>query len=124
MDELDRIEHLVDAELAKIQDQDLVGRVRDLLVTPNPVLREWDYGAPDQTYVSWTVLEHQPSNTGIAYFESGFGPSFPWGLVFLSGLYMSIGMDSAWYETLEEAVRESCFFDDRKDSGTTGERKV
>jgi hypothetical protein len=124
MDELDRIEQLVDAELVRIQDRDLVCRVRALLVTPHLVEREWAYGAPNQICVCWTVLEHRASNTGIAYCDTGFGPNFPWGLVFLSGPRMSIGMDSAWYETLEEAVRESCFFDAQKSSGTTVDREV
>jgi len=57
--------------------------------------------------VCWTVLEHQPSGTGIAYCEEGFGPDFPWGLVFLSGPHMSMGMDSAWFASLEDAVRKS-----------------
>jgi hypothetical protein len=56
MGEPDRIQQLVDAELTRIQDTDLVGRIRDLLVTPRPVEREWDYGEPNQTYVCWTVL--------------------------------------------------------------------
>jgi hypothetical protein len=54
------------------------------------------YGPPGQKYTCWTVLEHRPSNTGIAYCEEGFGPSFPWGLIFLSGPHMNIGMDAGW----------------------------
>ncbi len=124
MDEVDRILGLIDAELAKIDDRDLVERIRELLVTPQPVSREWDYGAPSQTYVCWTVLEHPASNTGVAYCESGFGPSHPWGLVWLSGPYMSMGMDSGWYPNLEDAVRESMFFDGGDDSDKTNEREA
>jgi hypothetical protein len=121
MDEVEHIVSLVDAELAKIHDRDLVGRIRKLLVTPYPVSRKWDYGAPGQTYVCWTVLEHPRSNTGLAYCESGFGPIHPWGLVSLSGPYMSMGMDSGWYANFEDAVGESMFFDDREDSDRTDE---
>jgi hypothetical protein len=57
------------------------------------------------------VLEHPPSNTGIAYCAQGFGPSDPWGIVFLSGELTGIGMDSAWFSTLESAMRESMAWD-------------
>ena len=101
----------IERELAAIHDPLLLDLVRKLLVEPYAVEREWDYGAPGQTYVCWTVLEHQPSGTGIAYCEEGFGPKFPWGLVFLSGPYMSIGPDSAWFTRLDDAVRESQAWD-------------
>jgi hypothetical protein len=57
------------------------------------------------------VLEHPPSNTGIAYSPQGFGPSDPWGLVSLSGDHMGIGMDSGWFPTLESAMRDSMAWD-------------
>jgi len=53
-------------------------------------------------------LNHERSNTGIAYCEEGFGPERPWGLVWLSGDdRMSIGMDSGWYGMFMEAYFES-----------------
>jgi hypothetical protein len=102
---------LVEKELSRISDPVLVAAIRRLLVKPYAVEREWNYGRPGQTYPCWTVLEHPPSNTGIAYCESGFGPSDPWGLVFISGADMSIGMDCAWYATLEDAMRQSRAWD-------------
>jgi len=102
-----QIASFVEKELARIADPVLVAAIRPLLVTPYPVERDWDYGLPGQKYTCWTVLEHRASNTGIAYCESGFGPSDPWGLVFLSGENMSMGMDSDWYMTLEDAMRAS-----------------
>ena len=36
----------------------------------------------------------------------------PWGLIFLSGEHLSIGMDCAWYSTLEDAFRESMAWED------------
>ncbi|CAG0933531.1 hypothetical protein TFLX_03094 [Thermoflexales bacterium] len=62
-------------------------------------------GKKGQTYPCWIVLEHKESNTGIAYCDYGFGPKDPWGLVFLSG--DSMGMDSGWFSSLEDAFRES-----------------
>jgi len=101
------VTELIERELQAIRDpaiRDLVGRLR---VDPYPVERNWDYGAADQTYTCWTVLEHRPSNTGVAYCDAGFGPTCPWGIVFLAGPHMNIGMDSGWFSSLECAVRES-----------------
>jgi hypothetical protein len=53
-----------------------------------------------QTYPCWIVLEHAPSNTAIAYCAEGFGPGCPWGLLFLEGEHLSMGMDSGWFTYL------------------------
>jgi len=94
-------------ELARITDSSLLARICELLVSPYPVQRDWEYGRCGEQFVCWTVLEHPPSNTAVAYCEQGFGPSDPWGLVFLSGDHMGIGMDSGWFPTFESAMRES-----------------
>ena len=101
------IERLLRSELDRIADKRLVGAIVRLLIPPRAEDRGWDYGAPDQTYLCWIVLEHAPSNTGIAYCAEGFGPGCPWGLLFLEGEHLSIGMDSSWYTFLEDAFRES-----------------
>ena len=98
---------LVNEELVRITDAPLLARTRELLVVPYPVERGWDYGRIGERFTCWTALEHPPSNTGIAYCPQGFGPSDPWGLIFLSGEHMGIGMDSAWFSTLESAMRDS-----------------
>lgn len=90
------ISDLVEREIESVTDRRVADQIRALLVTPNPVDRLWDYGAPDQRFTCWTVLEHRESNTGIAFCSEGFGPSDPWGLVFLSGPHTNIGMDSSW----------------------------
>ncbi|HUO60496.1 MAG TPA: hypothetical protein VMU24_07485, partial [Candidatus Acidoferrales bacterium] len=102
----EQISALVNAELAHITDNVLLSRIRDLLVAPYPVERDWDYGRAGEKFTCWTVLEHRASNTGIAYCAHGFGPVDPWGLVFLYGEHMGIGMDSGWFSTLESAMRE------------------
>jgi hypothetical protein len=107
----DAVAELVEQDLAQITDAAVASRIRSLLIVPTVVEREWDYGDEATTYPCWTVMEHRASNTGIAYCEDGFGPASPWGLVFLSGEYMSIGMDAAWYPRLEDAFRESMAFE-------------
>ena len=101
------VSSLVSEDLMRITDAALLARTRELLVVPYPVERDWDYGRVGERFNCWTVLEHPPSNTGIAYSSQGFGPSHPWGLIFLSGEHMGVGMDSAWFSTLESAVRDS-----------------
>jgi hypothetical protein len=70
----------------------------------------WDHGEPGDTYSCWSVLEHHASNTAIAYCEQGFGPTYPWGLLFIRD-HLSMGMDSQWFTSLEDAVRESMAWD-------------
>jgi len=70
-------------------------------------MRAWDYGEPDEVYPCWLLLAEKSSNTGIAYCEFGFGPTRPWGLLFLEGKYMSMGMDSGWFDRFLDAYFES-----------------
>ena len=103
---------LVAEQLSRIGDSLLTLKIKELLVEPKPVSRALDYGTLNERFICWTVVEHPPSNTGIAYCDRGFGPAYPWGLVFLSGPHTSIGMDSAWFASLEEAFRDSIAWDD------------
>jgi len=99
----------IETELDQVSDPRVVQHIRSLLVVPSVVMRPWDYGEPDTEYPCWSVLEHQKSNTGVAYSEYGFGPSYPWGLVKVDGPKdsMSMGMDCAWYPCFVEAYFES-----------------
>jgi hypothetical protein len=102
------ITDLLERELSDLGDPLVVKHIRGLLVTPRVEMRGWDYGEPGQEFPCWIVLEHATSNTGIAYTEHGFGPSFPWGLLFLRGTeHMSMGMDSGWYDYFVETYFES-----------------
>jgi hypothetical protein len=99
---------LVEAELAVLKDLRVVEHIRGLLVLPEPIIRAWDYGRPDEAYPYWSILNHAASNTGIAYCEFGFGPQSPWGLVSLKGSeHMSMGMDSGWFTHFLDAYFES-----------------
>jgi hypothetical protein len=111
MSTVEEISVFVRQELSRISDARLARRISALLIDPYCVHRAWDYGAEGVTYPCWTVLEHPESNSGIAYCCEGFGPAYPWGLVWLTGPNSSIGMDSAWYSSLEGAMRESMAWD-------------
>jgi hypothetical protein len=111
METIDTIHDRVKAEIERINDKRLIARISELLVEPYTVVRAWDYGKPGEAYECWTVLEHRESNTGIAFCEQGFGSACPWGLIFLSGPDMGIGMDCNWYSSLEDAMRESQAWD-------------
>ncbi|MGC1649260.1 MAG: hypothetical protein WA741_25845, partial [Candidatus Sulfotelmatobacter sp.] len=49
---------LVDRELQRITDGFLAGRLRELLVHPYAVERAWDYGAVNEHFTCWAVLEY------------------------------------------------------------------
>ena len=98
---------LVEAQLAGVGDPKVVALIRSLIVPPRCELRPWDYGPPGTQYPCWIVAVHAPSQTGFAYCEQGFGPRCPWGLLWLSGEHLNMGMDCSWYDSLEAAIRES-----------------
>ena len=103
---------LIERELERVSDDRIVAFIRRLLVEPDPVPRDWDYGEPGQQFVCWTVLDDSAgSDTGIAYCDQGFGPRCPWGLVSISkgrgAPGGSIGMDSGWLPTFLDAFFES-----------------
>ena len=117
MGSVEQVSDLVEREILLITEPRVVEKIRQLLVVPYPMERLWDYGAPGERFTCWTVLEHPESNTGIAFCSEGFGPSDPWGLVFLSGPHMNIGMDCGWFVSLEQAFRESMAWDERNPVG-------
>ncbi len=101
---------LVDRELEKISDHRVLSHIKLWRVNPEIIMRDWDYSPQPISYPCWSVMNHAPSNTGIAYCEMGFGPKTPWGLVFLNATpnaSMSIGMDSGWFQNFLDAYFES-----------------
>jgi hypothetical protein len=105
-----RLRALIDAELVDLDDARVAAHVRDLLVEPVPVLRDWDYGEEDEQYTCWSVLEHPQSATGIAFCDAGFGPGRPWGLVNLPHDAVppgSMGMDCSWFSRFLDAYFDS-----------------
>ena len=105
------------AQIDRIDQPELVACIEHHLVPPRLENRAWDYGAEGQTFPCWICLEDGPSNTAIAYCEQGFGPADPWGLIFIDGEHTSMGMDSGWFLTLEDAVRDSMFWNGEDPDG-------
>jgi 2-hydroxychromene-2-carboxylate isomerase len=100
---------ILSEELART-DPAIVARLQPLLVDPPRFsMAAWDHHAPHEAakhLPCWIVL--QQSSLAIAYSPCGFGPSQPWGLLWLkdgmpSG---SMGQDSAWFATLAGAFDE------------------
>lgn len=100
---------LISRELEHLSDARVLGHIQSLLVEPELIFRDWDYGRPGEKYPCWTVLKHLASSSGIAYCESGFGPRSPWGLVSLGEdeSHRSIGMDSSWHTRFLDAYFDS-----------------
>jgi hypothetical protein len=102
----EQIQSLVEIEIAGLRDDRVGSRIRGLLIEPQIKLLDWDYGKLGQTYPCWSVLNHEKANVGIVYSEFGFGPRRPWGLVWLSGAHVSMGMESGWFDTFMDAFTE------------------
>jgi len=73
-------------------------------VPPRVEEREWDYGWAGQRYAYWVVAEAR--GIVLVYAEEGFGPEFPWGVLF-TGNPESLGNDAQWNWYLEEAFVRS-----------------
>ena len=107
---------ILSEELART-DPTVVVRMRPLLVDPPKFsVAAWDYRAPHEVteYLPcWIVLRQ--SKLAIAYSPRGFGPSHPWGLLWLkNGEWPgTMGQDSAWFATLAEAFENFSVGDEK-----------
>lgn len=100
------VETLLDHELARITQPDLVVRIRELLVPIRCEQVGWDYGAPGQSHPCWIVAYDPDTNLAFAYSQHGFGPAHPWGM-FRASPDQSMGTDDGWYVCLEDVFRAS-----------------
>lgn len=100
------IEQLLDLELSRIAEQELVKHVRALLVPIERTDAVWEYGEGDQRYPCWMVAFDAGSNRLVVHSEYGFGPAYPWGVLDRTPT-LSMGSDDMWYLSLEDAVRAS-----------------
>lgn len=106
MIEKSQLKKLIRSELSSVADPAQRDRLTALMWDdPRPMICAWDYGLPDETYSCWCVAGSPGSDrVGVVYCESGFGPKNPWGLIFLHDAVPRMGMDSAWFPTLPEAL--------------------
>jgi hypothetical protein len=99
-----RIQALVDAQLALIEDSERREALAKLLVPPRQEERDWDYGVEGEQHPYWVVAEAPARGVILVYCEHGFGPEEPWGFLFTDEPeFTSLGMDSQWGLYLEEA---------------------
>ncbi|MGJ4883650.1 MULTISPECIES: hypothetical protein [unclassified Bradyrhizobium] len=105
----ERLESLIEGELAELSDKRVLSHIRGMLVAPHMVLRDWDYGQPGEQYPCWFVLRDAQSGAEIAYCEHGFGPGCPWGLVSSAHEpeFRHMGMDSGWFTSFLDAFFDS-----------------
>lgn len=102
------VEALVKTELADFQNSKLRAQLSELLIPPLLQLREWDYGKSGETYPVWIVAHLGTSGdkpVAIAFSRYGHASQGKcWGLVWSDDLFF--GMDSAWFERLEDLFYE------------------
>ena len=111
------LERIVAQQLATISDGACRAALRSILVEPRVEVREWDYGAEYEEYPYWVVAEAPEHGVLLAYCEQGFGPEQPWGFLFMDEPeYATLGMDSQWNGSLEQAFVRSGFWPDPTDS--------
>ncbi len=96
---------LVESELAKIQDANVLDGLRTFLIDPRREMRVWYWQEPFTRYPVWVVAESSIYNYGIVYSDYGFAPEHPWGLVFSSD--DNFDADYSWLPSLEAAYRDS-----------------
>ena len=102
---IERVSHLVGAQVALIRDSLVKAGLLEVLVSPQEHLRIWNYGRPGEQLPCWTVGLHRPSQTCFLYSEHGFGPKSPWGMGIVGDGHF--GMDSSWYPNLRDCYLES-----------------
>ena len=76
-------------------------------------MRDWGWMLDVPSFPVWLVAESQKYDYGVVYSDYGFGPEFPWGLIFLS--HRNFGADYCWYDKLEVAYKESRLIDEYTD---------
>jgi hypothetical protein len=97
-----KIKVLVDEELARILPAGRRDELATFLCEPHATTLGWDYGASGARVPVWIVAKSTDGEAALVYSDTGFGPSFPWGYVWVSN--DSCGMDSHWHSGLEDAA--------------------
>ena len=101
-----QVDGLVERELNIFQDPALKEKIIRGRVAPYCQLRAWAYSTTAGQFPCWIVYEEPSKRVGIAYCELRFGPTTPWGLLWLKGGHQDMGDDSGWFARLEDAVAD------------------
>jgi hypothetical protein len=112
---------LVDAQLTSVRDPEVAKVIGRLRIPPRLEVRPWNFEGAS-AHPCWIVLEDRATNIGVAYCEYGFGPKTPWGLLWLTGQHLSMGDDSGWFTSLEDAVLDGWELRGRTNRGSQLER--
>jgi len=101
-------------QLATVGHPGRLAALRSLLLAePRREERDWDYGDEGERYPYWVVAEGPDRRIMLVYCEEGFGPQFPWGVLFndpsgqAASEDLTLGMDAQWNWYLEEAFVRS-----------------
>ncbi|MEJ6643722.1 MAG: hypothetical protein QNL33_10730 [Akkermansiaceae bacterium] len=110
--DLSQVELMLERELAKMTNGDLVRRLREALMTPTARIRVHEVpGCVDARYRAWDVFDIGVRDVVIVFAEGGFVKSgYPWGLSFRKS--EDSGPSSCWHRSLEEYAIDSCYFDE------------
>jgi len=111
----DKVDQIFEIERARIQQRELLELIDRLRVPSRREDRPWDYGSPGQTHPCFIVPE-QAVRYWRGVLRRRFRTSVSPGLLFLTR-FPSMGMDSGWFATLEDAVRESMAWDGENPEG-------
>jgi hypothetical protein len=99
--ELD-IQRLVEIDLSKVSDPTRRSVLAAILIPPQPLYLNWEYGESGERFKCWLVGLSPDGTYRLVYCDNGFGPEYPWGYV--DATENSIGMDCQWHIGLEHAA--------------------
>src|SRR6185369_1801557 len=96
------VAELASTEIAQLPPGRYRSSLGELRVPPWLEMRGWGYGDVAKEYPCWVVAAQPVYELVLVYSESGFGPTYPWGV--LDAGSTSLGTDAAWFTRLAEAI--------------------
>jgi hypothetical protein len=115
------IKNLIAEELARIKEPARRSQLERFLTDPRERSMRWDYGKDGESFDCWQFGESSSDELILVYCDRGFGPTFPWGWLFDDE--ESLGMDSQWHSSLEDAAIGGGLLDASPDYEVPGPRE-
>jgi len=106
----EEFEVLMSSEISKVNQTEMLELIKSIKGQVRSETRIWNYGIENQEFTCWVAFEHLATKTSIVYCNKGFGPNYPWGLLSTNTPNNDMGIDSQWYISLEDAIRNSDFW--------------